>query len=358
MKETLERIVELQQKYSASNTGAMRERGVLIRNVLPKELEAVALEFGYKVEGRDGTGQKSKVPWVRIYDNESSPKARFGWYVVFLFDEEGRSFVISLNQGTTEYVEGEFRTLPLAHLQKRVEWARDHLERSLFENKRLRDEILLGNAQLAKAYAHGHVTGFLYKEQAFNTSAVLEDVRYLLTLLERVYEIESVVGLPFETSPEVKALQSMISESAGKVSSGAPRRASAKERKAIELHAMKRVKTRLESEGWKLKDTSKNRPYDFEGSKQNHTIYIEVKGTTSAGQDIILTKNEVQHHRKYYPNTCLAIVSNIILIKDAEEPSCTGGDIRVRYEWRPREENLTPIAYSYSLKEKESNLPD
>jgi MrcB-like, N-terminal domain len=103
----LGQILQLQPLWAKDNTPAMSERGKLVRHLAPRLVEQVVgtkqvegitdLAF----EGRDGTGLKTKVPWVRLYSEERSPSATIGWYVVFLFSFDGSSVYLSLNQGTT-----------------------------------------------------------------------------------------------------------------------------------------------------------------------------------------------------------------------------------------------------------------
>ncbi|MEU7006771.1 DUF3578 domain-containing protein [Streptomyces sp. NPDC046332] len=53
------------------------------------------------IEGPDGTGLKTEVPWVRVYDPAMSPSATTGWYAVYLFSGTGDRVYLFLNQGTT-----------------------------------------------------------------------------------------------------------------------------------------------------------------------------------------------------------------------------------------------------------------
>lgn len=351
MIDVLTRVLELQGAYNSANTDEMEERGILIRTVIPKEIEAANISHGFSVEGRDGTGLKSKVPWVRIYDLEASPSATLGWYVVFLFHELGDFVSLSLNQGTTEFIEGEFRPRPNDVLRNRVQWANEQIEEKTRGKSRLQSRIDLGTSRLARSYSAGHVTGFSYEKSNLEEAVLVDDILYLLDLLEEIYERESVMGIPEEASPEVRSLQILIEAAAGKkIVVGAPRRRNPDERKAIELHAMNMVEKHFRSIGWKLRDTSKNKPYDFIAQQGDTTLYIEVKGTTTSGQEVILTANEVGHHLANHPNTCLAIVRNIILLRDAEEPSCTGGELKVFLDWKPELQDLKPLAYSYSVK--------
>src|SRR4051794_8207014 len=110
----------------------MARRGVLVRKeaadwlreLLPQLSAAVpALVDDLAVEGRDGTGRKTEVPWLRVHSRTRSPSATEGWYVVYLFSAEGDRVYLSLNQGTTRWENGEFRARPPEELRARVAWA-------------------------------------------------------------------------------------------------------------------------------------------------------------------------------------------------------------------------------------------
>ncbi|MFC2059611.1 MrcB family domain-containing protein [Chloroflexota bacterium] len=114
----LEQILELQPKWKSSNSPEMQERGQLIRGSLPKVLRTILptiseLESsGFRVEGRDGTGLKTRVPWVRLFFPTHSPSATEGWYAVYIFASDGSAVFLSLNQGTTTYSNGTFVPRP------------------------------------------------------------------------------------------------------------------------------------------------------------------------------------------------------------------------------------------------------
>ena len=110
MRDILNEIISLQAEYSADNTPSMSRRGLLIRKDLRASLEALedslAIAIGIPrddliVEGRDGTGQKSKVPWTRFGSRTRAPSANSGWYIVFLFRPQGDGVYLCLSHAAT-----------------------------------------------------------------------------------------------------------------------------------------------------------------------------------------------------------------------------------------------------------------
>jgi hypothetical protein len=76
---------------------------------------------------------------------------------------------------------------------------------------------------------------------------------------------------------------------------------------------------------------------------------VEVKGTTSYGEEIILTKNEVELINTKYPDTMLIVVSRIHLDRSGTPPQASGGTLRATHPWRVEQGRLTPISYRYKI---------
>jgi hypothetical protein len=75
-----------------------------------------------------------------------------------------------------------------------------------------------------------------------------------------------------------------------------------------------------------------------------------VKGTTSIGERVLLTPNEVAHARTNYPGIALFILADVTVTKGAGgNPSTRGGRVVILEPWLPRDEHLKPVAYEYSV---------
>ncbi len=118
-------------------------------------------------------------------------------------------------------------------------------------------------------------------------------------------------------------------------------------RKAIEEHAVHQVIDHFKRAGW-TKITPRGKPYDLlcERAGSSERLYVEVKGSQSAAQSVILTRNEVKHARTHYPHTALAVVSEIEVI--GKPPRCGNGKIKVYQPWQPERAALTCMAFSYA----------
>src|SRR5687768_13642821 len=104
--ECLRGILALQPHWTSENTVLMQRRGRMIRHIGPKAMRRL-LEprldpppFDWAVQGRDGAGFKTRIPWMRVHSKTLSPSATEGWYLVYLFGLKGEAAYLSLNQGT------------------------------------------------------------------------------------------------------------------------------------------------------------------------------------------------------------------------------------------------------------------
>ncbi|MGV9193624.1 protein NO VEIN domain-containing protein [Microbacterium sp. MC2] len=121
------------------------------------------------------------------------------------------------------------------------------------------------------------------------------------------------------------------------------------EQRAVERHAVDLATAHWQSLGWTVHDVGATKSYDLHCTRGDAVLYVEVKGTTSTGDKILLTRNEVALHRDTYPDNALVVVSQISLNRDAEAPSASGGQIHVLAPWELDTERLSPIAYEFTV---------
>lgn len=119
----------------------------------------------------------------------------------------------------------------------------------------------------------------------------------------------------------------------------------AEERKAVELHAMALAGKHFEREGYRqINDVSETKPYDLVCWKDGVEHHVEVKGTTGDGSSILLTANEVEHARQWFPNMSLFVVSGIVL----ERGEAKGGVPHAHSPWNVDEGMLAPTVYRWN----------
>lgn len=189
----LQRVLDLQTEYSSSNTMAMEKRGVLIRNGLVEVLQPLSGDA--TVEGKDGIGRKSRVPWVRIFNPSTSPSAREGLYLVYLFAADGSAVHLSLNQGTQVLNGGTLTAQSAEILIGRRMMMRDLLGDQL---DGLAETInLFDQGSLAAGYELGHIAGWTYSNgQIPDDETLSRDLRQALVLLREINRSLPVDGQP------------------------------------------------------------------------------------------------------------------------------------------------------------------
>jgi hypothetical protein len=133
------------------------------------------------------------------------------------------------------------------------------------------------------------------------------------------------------------------------VSSGQGFGLTASEKKSIELHAVKLAIEHLSMLGYtEIEDVGDKESFDLRALSPEKQISVEVKGSTGAANNVILTKNEVIFQKDAYPLNGLFVVSNIELTR-GEKIFAQGGDIQFISPWLIDESSLKAISYQYQI---------
>ncbi|MFB9460561.1 protein NO VEIN domain-containing protein [Streptomyces antimycoticus] len=119
----------------------------------------------------------------------------------------------------------------------------------------------------------------------------------------------------------------------------------AAERGAIEKRSVLLATEHFKAQGWTLKDVGATKSYDLELKRGDEKLHVEVKGTTSDGSQIILTRAEVEWQRKFAPDNALVIVHSIKLDRTVKPATATGGVLQCTSPWTIEDETLTVISY-------------
>jgi len=195
-KEVVARILDLQASWSSQNTPEMQERGVLIRQAGPRLVKDMlaglsSLIPDLAVEGRDGTGRKTRVPWIRVYSKSRSPSATSGWYVAGLFAADGSAVFLSINQGTTSFEAGGFKASATDLLAARVRWAGGVLGAAIDEAGASIDDIELKDPRgLGAGYERGNVCSYRFSRDELSDDLFRDHLRTLVGLLQELYAAE------------------------------------------------------------------------------------------------------------------------------------------------------------------------
>lgn len=366
-------VLELQSQYTPKNTPAMQRRGILIRKELAGSLSENLERFKSRyeiaiedlwVQGKDGDGNKAEIPWVRLASKELSPSATKGWYVVFLFSATGSNCYLSLGHASTTYdgdsTERRYqRALAPEVAEGLMRWGREKLHLNEIKNPRLKfSRNLEAKGNLAEAYDRTSLCGFEYpKESIPSDEQILSDVEFLLGLLSQIYMLqETDATIPGSDSPEHQDAVAAISQAAGRDLTALRRQGRSRlpqaHKKVIEDHAVEVAMKLLEKKGFtQIKDVGKNHSYDIAAKLNGIDFYIEVKGTISLGEKVVLTKNEVLLHRQEHPNNALIVVSQIELDRN-EPPSASGGNVLYISPWQILDSDLEALGYDYSIGQK------
>ena len=160
--------------------------------------------------------------------------------------------------------------------------------------------------------------------------------------------MQAVGGWP---SPEIEDAELAVAEIAGKNLSGQGFHMDVAERQEIEKYAMRKATSHYEEQGWSVTDVSATCSYDLFCKRTNgEELHVEVKGTASDGQQILLTRNEVEHAKYRYPHVALFVLANIKIEQTSTgKPQASGGEKHLLDPWNVDEGMLSPLAYAYKM---------
>lgn len=363
MRELFQEVLDLQLQHSSQNTPEMQTRGDLIRNTIPAEMRewkasqtdaAFPFRGRLNVQGRDGTGLKTFVPWVRIHSPELSPSAQNGWYVVYLFSQDGSTVSLCISHGSTRFDGGDFKPRSSTEAAKLMQWGRGHL---LAEATALNFDVgvALGSQEkLSKAYERTTAFSKTYHSNSLPTDDELEhDAERAVALLGQLYRAVELGQSPESEAPEIVEAEIVLETIARPLPKAKARKGqsfglSQEERKIVELRAMEVAQEWLSNNGYTdIMDVSAKQSCDFWASKDGFQKFVEVKGTTASLGSILLTANEVELHRTFYPDNVLIVVHKIELVEARRK--AIGGQTFAVEAWKIEQDRLRALSYRYEL---------
>lgn len=114
---------------------------------------------------------------------------------------------------------------------------------------------------------------------------------------------------------------------------------------------MKIAARHFEREGWSVEDVSATCPHDLRCLRGGAVLYVEVKGTTTTGKEVILTRGEVEFARTNKHSMALYVVTRITVHDGGAAPAAKGGKGLLIQPWDVDKGTLVPIEFSYRLSE-------
>ncbi len=355
MWQELKRICELQPAYSSKNTLAMQERGRILRKEVKPAIESMQGhlapklgKFGqdFLVEASDGVGRKTELPWVRFASTSMSPAATEGFYFVMHFSTDGSAVHLTIGSGSSKYKGGSFVERTDAEIDTNTAWARSIILEEFGTLNPFIDEHDFGARRpLPKSFERATVVSKRIPCEDLEKTGFEEILRLAAERLRGIYEAQSSGRDLTPADQDEAAIGTIINPN-----SSAGRRQglglSAPAKRAVELRAMELARQHLEGDGFKVHDRSSNHPFDLEAFKDDTTIKVEVKGTTSDSADaILMTRNEVDLHTKEKGSTCLIIVSRIRLLKSEGGYEAKEGVLEALMGWDIGQWSCEPTAF-------------
>ena len=187
--------------------------------------------------------------------------------------------------------------------------------------------------------------GARVREAGVDGDQILRDFDRLYELYEYVEsnaERENTASLQAEEQAAIAALERKHGKGQGFLQN-------TELRVAVEKYAMDAARRHFETNGFACEDQSKNHSYDFRCKRRQEVLYIEVKGTQTDGDEIILTANEVEFARKHKSQMGLFILRSIQVTEVDGKFCLTGGDKKLVLPWDVDHGCLEPLSFMYQI---------
>jgi len=234
---------------------------------------------------------------------------------------------------------------------------------TLSEIRRQRDALLALRQQI-QARANGQPIYFPwipYRDTLRTFQSYL--VKMPLQAVSLFPELRAAVNQAKAQSPSLhlaspaKQAEEAVKDAAGKIARrgrGQGFQLDQEAKVAVEARAMN-IAIDFYSKDWEVRDVHGQESYDLICRRGTEIRYVEVKGTTTDGAEVILTPNEVAHAREN-PCAALFVVSNIT-VERAEDGSMTAanGQHFCYDPWRLDDGTLTPLGFRYQVPTKNGN---
>jgi hypothetical protein len=115
----------------------------------------------------------------------------------------------------------------------------------------------------------------------------------------------------------------------------------------LEQYAMEAATEYFKSSRFVVDDHSKNHPYDLHCKRGSQVLYVEVKGTQTHGEQIILTNGEVEFARHHKGQMALFILHSINVLEFRGDFQLKGGGQRRIRPWNVDHGRLSPLSFMY-----------
>lgn len=118
-------------------------------------------------------------------------------------------------------------------------------------------------------------------------------------------------------------------------------------RRRVEDAAQTRLEDHFRDDGWDVRDVRYGNPFDAIATRSGELpLYLEAKGTETAGSSVIVSRGEVNWARNHPGQCVLGILSNVSFLATGEVDS-TSGLFRM-FKWDPDKSELAPRDYDWT----------
>jgi hypothetical protein len=118
-------------------------------------------------------------------------------------------------------------------------------------------------------------------------------------------------------------------------------------RRVVEEYAVSRARQYFEAQQFTVETHGK--PFDLCCRRGETLLFVEVKGTQTTGEEILLTPNEVAFATRHQDRMALFLVHDVIVVHKEGKPTASEGTELIQNPWLLDATRLSPLGFSYEL---------
>jgi len=375
LRRAIQAVLATAPDYSQTATPAMRRRDTALADmvtrldqVLPELCQGLGLaSLGLRAARGGHQASYSPTAWVRVYAPNYSPRATEGFYIAYLFATDGSAVYLSLMQGTSEYRSGAMRPVnDRGELRARAAEARrslgDFEGTPLMRSATVAIDLTWASTPGVGPYSRLRTRNYedaIIIALRYPAGAVPPDEDLYQNLSDMLPLLAALYQQPRDPSRGEPTPDEVPQGGPGRIAKRTRQRERDNEldqavRTAIEKFAENEAERALGPD-WEVERVGHlHRGYDLHCRHRptGRTLHVEVKGTQTPGEEVVLTRNEVRHHRAHggdCPAEHALFVLSRVEVTRTPVVSCEGGTPFLRWDWTPERDALDPTEYTYRV---------
>jgi hypothetical protein len=155
---------------------------ILYGSIVPKLNSEIEQRF--LLRASVGQGNKTKYPWIAIFNKEITTTATKGLYIVFLFKRDCSGFYLSLNQGITNF-QNKYGDNKYIFARKVSKFFSSMISSETFDNSPI--DLVSKTGDLGNGYENTNIVSKYYDNNSENDT-IISDLKEMIEIYDMLFQ--------------------------------------------------------------------------------------------------------------------------------------------------------------------------